>query len=71
MNEYYEIQPILKEGVSTAMGKYKTLEEAMNKAKDFLKECSQNTSIYDNIAEIRFYHTKVTELDIIVKPKKQ
>ena len=69
MNEYYYIKPILKEGEHAVIGHYETLEKAMEAAKSFLNEC--NNSNLSAITEIRFYHTKITELDIIIKPKKQ
>lgn len=69
MNEYYYIKPILKEGEHAVIGHYETLEKAMEAAKSFLNEC--NSSNLSAITEIRFYHTKITELDIIIKPKKQ
>lgn len=63
MNEYYMIKPFSASGECPYWGQYKTIEEAINEAKKYIEKHSETLQVH-------LYHTKITELDIIIKPKK-
>ena len=63
MEEYYTMQPIIDGSPNLGfIGQYNSLEEAMKGAKKYIDN-------FQDVEEVRLFHTKITNLDIVIKPK--